>query len=119
MSPQTAFAQKEAKFPALLQNLGAFFLSRLFRLPVLDQLDAEHQAFATNISDQVMLFLEAIEAGQNVIADPQGVCLEFFAVDDFEHGVALGANHRVSAEGIKMGALGEGRGNFRRGNDCA
>ena len=61
---QAAFAEQQAEIAAGLEDLGAFGLGRLFRGAVLDQLDAEHQAFAAHVADDVVFFFQLLQSGE-------------------------------------------------------
>ena len=45
------------------------------------------------------------------------VRLEVFLLDDFQHGLAHGADDRVAAEGVEMNPLRERLRDLRRGDD--
>ena len=89
-------------------DLRAFGLGRFFRRAVFHQFDAEHQTFAADVADDVVFFLQLLEAGEDVVADLERVRLEVFAVDHFEDGLALRADDRVAAEGVEVNSLARG-----------
>ena len=62
---------------------------RFFRGAIFHQLDPEHEAFAADVADDVVLFLQALQAGEQVVADVERSSPAAFRVDDFEHRLAL------------------------------
>src|SRR5258708_38975169 len=65
---QSALAQQQPHFPAALDNLRAFAFSRLLRLAIFHQLDAQHQPFAANVTDELVPGLELLQPSENVVA---------------------------------------------------
>src|ERR1700730_10234677 len=101
----------------------AFVFRGLFCCSVFDKLDAEHQAFAANLTDQIMLFCELLESADEMTPDIERVLLQFFPIDCLKHGATLCAHHRISAERIEVNAFGETLGDLRcshnSGKRCA
>ena len=58
-----------------------------------------------------------LQSGDKVIAHRERVGLQLFALDHFQHRLALGADDRIAAEGVEMNPLRKRRGDLRRGHD--
>jgi len=63
--------------------LAGFFGGAIF-----DELDPEHQAFAADIPNDLVLRFQLLEAGQDVITELKGVLLQVIFFDYFEDGFA-------------------------------
>src|SRR5580700_5455754 len=85
---------------------------------VLHQLNAEHQPFAANLADQIVLLRQFIEPTDQMISYLQSILLQVFAIDYLEHRSPLCTDHWISAEGIKMDSFGETLRDRRRGDYC-
>src|ERR1019366_4630426 len=117
LTPETAFADEQTHLSREFHNPGAFSLAGFFGLMVLDQLDANHQATAPHVANDVVLELQLPQPSEDVSSHLQSVLLELLALDHFEHGFALSADDRVAAEGVEVNSLGEDAGDLRSGDD--
>ena len=117
LSAQPAFAEEESEVARRLEHLGAFRSGGLFGFAVLDHFDAEHEAFAADITDHFVLFLQLVQSGEDVFAHLAGIFLQVFPLDDLEHGLAHGTDHGVAAEGVEVDFAEEGLRDFVGGDD--
>src|ERR1019366_6935971 len=117
LTPETAFADEQTHLSREFHNPCAFSLTGFFGLTVLDQLDANHQAMAPHVANDVVLEMQLSQPIQDVSSHFRSVLLELLALDHFEHGFALSAHNRVAAEGIEVNALGENAGDLWCGDD--
>src|SRR5207247_8168751 len=53
-----------------------------------------------------------------MVADLERILLQFLTFQNFEHGLALGANDWVAAEGVEVNSLGEDAGNLWSCDHC-
>ena len=110
---------QEAQFARVFQDLRAFGGSRNFGRAVFHHFDSQQKAFAADIADDFVFFLQLIQARHNEIAHLERVRLKIFFFDDFEDGFAHRGDDRISTEGIEMNFANERLRNFRRGHHRA
>src|ERR1700758_1229383 len=111
---ETAFTEKQSQIPCYFMHTGALIFCRFFCGAVSDQLNAEHQAFATNFANNIVLLRQFAEPLDKVISDTCRVLLQLFAIDHLKHRPTLCAHDRISAERIEMNSFGETLRNLRR-----
>ena len=100
---QARLADEQAHVARKFEDAGAFGLGGLFSLPVFDQLNADHQAEAANLLDQLRVTgRESRELGLKIFALGGGVAQKFFFLDHINSSDPRGAGDRVAAKGAAM-----------------
>ena len=81
------------------------FLARFLALAVLDEFDADHQAFAAHNADGAVARLDLGQGIERVLAEFGGV-LHQPVLDQIQRGQAGSAGQRIAAEGVAVRAGG-------------
>ena len=113
VAPDAAFADQDAALLRLFEDGGRRLRGGLLGLAILHQLQRLHQPEAAGVADELVLFLELLEALAQMLADDGAVLHELFVLDDVDDRVGRGARDRVAAEGGE-GDAGVFVGDFRR-----
>src|SRR5512143_1247833 len=90
-------AGEDAEVPEPVDDVGRFRAGRLERAPVADELEAEEEPRAADVSDNGMAVRQMPEPGQEVAADPEGPALEPLVAHDVEHGQTGRAGNGVAS----------------------
>src|SRR5579863_80979 len=112
---KAAFADEETMLTGAFHDLRGGFGSRLLGFAVFDELESLHEAHAANVADELMLLLEFLEFGTEVVADDLSVFEEVFLFDKVDGGFGGDAGDGIASERGDVGSL-KTAGNFGRGD---